>query len=302
MAWFKIDDGFTNSKPVLRLQRRVRSSAIGLWTLAGAWSAKEMTDGFIPEYVIEELASTPAIAAHLVKCGLWEEALEGWQFKGWGKYQPTREQILEAREREAERKRKYRESQRRPSGTGTGQTEGHHRESDYPDPTRPDPTPKEEANASSVEIREDVQRLCELLADLIEGNGSKRPKITKTWTDSARRMIDVDEREPDRAANLIRWSQANAFWRKNILSMTTFREKYDQLRLAALEDWEKNKAGASPDGEIDPDAILGRDVWTPGTPPAGLSVAEEIEWKKQQRAAHQAERLEEAKKKLGVAA
>lgn len=166
MAWFKIDDGFSNSKPVLRLQRRVRSSAIGLWTLAGAWSAKEMTDGFVPDYVIEELASTPAIAGHLVKCGLWEEAQDGWKFKGWEKYQPTREQIMEARDREAERKRKYRESQRRPSGTGTGQTEGHQAESGHPDPTRPDPTRsniKEEANASSrpakraTRISEDFQ-------------------------------------------------------------------------------------------------------------------------------------------------
>lgn len=152
MAWFKVDDGFTNSKPVLRLQRRVRSSAIGLWTLAGAWSAKEMTDGFIPEYVIEELASTPAIAGHLVKCGLWETVEEGWQFKGWDKYQPTREQIMEARDKETERKRKYRESQRRPGGTSEGRTEGHQQESGHPDPTRPDPTrsnKEEEAKASS---------------------------------------------------------------------------------------------------------------------------------------------------------
>ena len=155
MPWFKIDDGFTNSKPVLRLQRRVRTSAIGLWTLAGAWSAKELTDGFVPEYVIEELASTPAIAGHLVRCGLWEEAEEGWQFKGWEKYQPTREQIMEARDRETERKRKYRESQRRPSGTDAGRTEGHQRESGPPDPTRPDPTrpSKEEAIASSSRKR-----------------------------------------------------------------------------------------------------------------------------------------------------
>jgi hypothetical protein len=48
-------------------------------------------------------------------------------------------------------------------------------------------------------------------------------------------------------------------------------------------------------GEIDVDAILGKDYWTPGTPPAGLSVSEEIGWKKEQRAAHNAERLAQAK-------
>ncbi|MEO5313180.1 hypothetical protein PV772_03510 [Pseudarthrobacter sp. CC12] len=50
-------------------------------------------------------------------------------------------------------------------------------------------------------------------------------------------------------------------------------------------------------GEIDVDAILGKDYWTPGTPPAGLSVSEEIGWKKEQRALHNAERLKEAKAK-----
>ncbi|QSZ53069.1 hypothetical protein AYX19_08710 [Paenarthrobacter ureafaciens] len=50
-------------------------------------------------------------------------------------------------------------------------------------------------------------------------------------------------------------------------------------------------------GEIDVDAILGKDYWSPGAPPEGLSVAEEIQWKKQQRATRNAERLEEAKAK-----
>ncbi|MFE5837227.1 hypothetical protein [Arthrobacter sp. NPDC056493] len=50
-------------------------------------------------------------------------------------------------------------------------------------------------------------------------------------------------------------------------------------------------------GEIDVDAILGRDYWAPGTPPEGLTVAEEIAWKKEQREQHKAERLEEAKAK-----
>lgn len=50
-------------------------------------------------------------------------------------------------------------------------------------------------------------------------------------------------------------------------------------------------------GEIDVDAVLGKDYWVPGTPPEGLGIAEEIEWKKQQRAAHDADRLAEAKAK-----
>ena len=321
MTWFKMDDGFANSKPVLRIPRRYRLQAVGLWALAGTWSAKEETDGFIPEYVLEEFCGTPGIANQLVQAGLWEivegsskdrvgilsavsdnPQLPGWVFRNWGKYQPTKAELEENREKERVRKANYRKSQRDTQGTGAGQTEGHQQESGHPDPTRPDPTNKEEAKASSSDAREDVDHLCTVLADLIEGNGSLRPEITKTWRDECRRMLDLDGREPAKAENLIRWAQGSTFWRKNILSMTKFRAKYDQLRLAAVEDWEKNKSGASPDGVIDVDAVLGRDVWSPGTPPPGLDVAGEIEWKKQQRAAHKAERLEEAKRKLGDAA
>jgi hypothetical protein len=53
-------------------------------------------------------------------------------------------------------------------------------------------------------------------------------------------------------------------------------------------------------GELDVDAVLGKDYWTAGTPPEGLDVAAEIAWKKEQRAAHNAERLAEAKTKAAA--
>jgi hypothetical protein len=99
---------------------------------------------------------------------------------------------------------------------------------------------------------------------------------------------------------MIRWATSDEFWRTNILSMSKLREKFDQLKAKAGVGAKAVQAGFH--GEIDVNAVLGRDLWTPGAPPSGLSVAEEIEWKKQQRAAHMAERLEEAKRKLGVAA
>jgi hypothetical protein len=52
--------------------------------------------------------------------------------------------------------------------------------------------------------------------------------------------------------------------------------------------------------EVDVEAILGKDHWTPGTPPEGLSVAQEIAWKKEQRAARNADRLAEAKAKAAA--
>ena len=83
--------------------------------------------------------------------------------------------------------------------------------------------------ASDPEPREDVERLCSLLADRIEGNGAKRPSITKAWRDAARLLLDRDGRTERQAAWIIDWCQADEFWRSNILSMPKLREKFDQL-------------------------------------------------------------------------
>jgi DNA-binding transcriptional ArsR family regulator len=91
--------------------------------------------------------------------------------------------------------------------------------------------------------RLDVEDLCQRLAWLIEANGSKTPPITQRWRDAARLMLDRDHRDYAKAKALIEWCQADEFWRSNIMSMPTFREKYDQLRLQALRDWETKHAG-----------------------------------------------------------
>ena len=165
MAWFKVDDKFHSSKPVVRIPRRYRAQAVGLWILAGTWSAQEESDGFIPDFALEDLCGTPAIAAHLVRAGLWIEVTgesqegssipkrgssipdsSGWKFKNWEKYQPTREQLEEIREKERKRKADYRMSQRDTKGTPPGHPKGHHPESEHPDPTRPDPLTEAKAS------------------------------------------------------------------------------------------------------------------------------------------------------------
>lgn len=162
---------------------------------------------------------------------------------------------------------------------------------------------KEDTSSSEIsdEIpRPDVEELLDLLDSCLAANGSKLPARTKKNRDAARLLLDRDGYDAKQVAWMIRWATSDEFWRANILSMSKLREKFDQL---------KAKAGVRPkspiagfDGEIDVDAILGRDVWTPGTPPPGLNVAEEIAWKKEQRALHNADRLAEARRKVGVAA
>jgi DNA-binding Lrp family transcriptional regulator len=90
--------------------------------------------------------------------------------------------------------------------------------------------------------REDVEQVCTHLADWIARNGSKRPKITDRWRAAARLMLDNDGRTVEKVLKAIDWCQQDEFWRANILSMPTLREKYDQLRLAA----QRTNSRASP--------------------------------------------------------
>jgi hypothetical protein len=139
-----------------------------------------------------------------------------------------------------------------PSGTpipkGSGNPTG------SPDPY-PDPDPNSKnlssspaANAAADKKmtkvdkndRDDVRALCNLMVELVVANGSKRPTITKAWQDDARLLIDKDGRDLIKALELMRWTAGNTFWRANVQCIPTFREKYDQLRLKALEEWERD--------------------------------------------------------------
>lgn len=174
MAWFKVDDRFASSKPVLRIPRRYRAAAVGLWTLAGTWSAQEELDGFVPDYMLDQLSGTEALARTLVSVGLWEvvvtsstdphQLLEasstdpgvpGWRFRNWGKYQPTKVELDAGRERERIRKAAYRASQRDTSGTDAGQTEGHQRVSEPPVPSRPGPARPGDQDSSTSSLVSD---------------------------------------------------------------------------------------------------------------------------------------------------
>lgn len=108
------------------------------------------------------------------------------------------------------------------------------------------PTPEDVSTGSPTDVavrtenlepreqeHEITPALSQLLADLIEENGSRRPVVTSSWKKAERLLLTRDGRDYDEAEHLIRWSQASEFWAPNILSMPKFREKYDTLRLQA---------------------------------------------------------------------
>jgi DNA-binding MarR family transcriptional regulator len=101
--------------------------------------------------------------------------------------------------------------------------------------------PSDEPTPSSKVFDDEVISLTTLLADLIEQNGSKRPTVTDKWRNEIRLLRDKDNHSCRQIENMIRWCQADSFWRANILSATKLRAKYDQMRLRALAEDPRTK-------------------------------------------------------------
>ncbi|MFJ6532451.1 hypothetical protein [Microbacterium sp. NPDC091662] len=104
MPWFKVDDGFHGHPKVMMLS----PSAIGLWLLAGTWSAQYLTDGLVPAGMVRRFGGTPEDAADLVNAALWHEADGGYQFHEWAEYQPLKSDVEAERAASRERMRAMR--------------------------------------------------------------------------------------------------------------------------------------------------------------------------------------------------
>ena len=125
MTWFRIDDSFGTHPKVLGIPRKDRATAVGLWTLAGIYSALHLTDGLVGVNMVDELGVPKRYAQLLVKAGLWhvpgdectscfecekcEKAgvltlSEGYRFHDWHDYQPARIDVEKQRKAERERK------------------------------------------------------------------------------------------------------------------------------------------------------------------------------------------------------
>jgi hypothetical protein len=102
LAWFKVDDGFYSSRKVLSIPRSIRLECIGLWVMAGAWSAKELTDGEVPDYVLDEFGGTPEAIKSLLGVGLWKSHKNGVIFHDWNEYNPSKEEVVERRKKVSE--------------------------------------------------------------------------------------------------------------------------------------------------------------------------------------------------------
>ena len=138
MPWFNVDDGFHSHPKAIA----AGPAAIGLWTIAGSWSAKHLTNGFIPRQVLVTLTSDPnraRLAKRLVSVGLWEQVGEdGWQFHEWNDdgRNPTPAQVKAAKAANRDRQARFRERQRN-AVSNASVTPSVTRESQRPLPSTP---------------------------------------------------------------------------------------------------------------------------------------------------------------------
>jgi hypothetical protein len=158
MTWFKVDDKLHDH----RKARAAGATAMGVWCLAGSWSADNLTDGFIPATILPRWGR-PRDANRLVEVGLWhadeQDGEKGWRFHEWTERQPSRAQKLAEREAkiEAGRAGGLRSGQSRreakPKQSASGLVEP---------PTRPDPTRPTDADASDSETPERFDEFWEI--------------------------------------------------------------------------------------------------------------------------------------------
>lgn len=138
--WFKVDDHLHAS----RKTAKAGTAAMGLWVLAGSWSAAEELDGFVPYYMVRALGGDSDMSDALVAAGLWvtdtHDGEDGYRFHAWDEYQPTRASLEAKREAQRERMRDARAK----GGDRARSVRAHNTRSDdavTPTPSRPVPTP-----------------------------------------------------------------------------------------------------------------------------------------------------------------
>lgn len=167
--WFKVDDGFHKSRKLHNIPKRQRWAAAGLWSVAGSWAGDELSDGHIPNSMIELWGPPQSAVEALVSAGLWDRVHDGFTFRNWDEYQPSKEDVDADRAANRARQKAFRDRLK-------VQKQRHHAEAEplshvtvtetvtekrnaesllvtEPDPTRPDPT-RPEVKDSSISDEE----------------------------------------------------------------------------------------------------------------------------------------------------
>ena len=136
------------------------------------------------------------------------------------------------------------ESQEEPSGLFVGsQEEPKHNPNQEPltinQKLKTKPNPPAKPKYEDVDLKFATQAF-----ELIKQNNPdhKEPNL-KSWASDVRKMREIDKRDLNEMARVWTWIRQDHFWSTNILSISKFREKYDQLKLKSnqVNDYAKHE-------------------------------------------------------------
>lgn len=177
--WFKVDDGFHSSRKLLAIPKRARFAAAGLWSIAGSWAGDQLTDGHVPDFMIQVWGASPTAPAALVECGLWEREPGGYVFCKWHEYQPSKQDVDAERATSRERMRDLRARRKQDAS----QTSGKRRANVGP---------------TSGERPEDVSKTSnERFEEEPRNNGGEGEAFGRTVTNGSENVSNPDPTRPD---------------------------------------------------------------------------------------------------------
>ncbi len=167
MAWVKVDDKFARGRKVKRAARllggkRARGRVLAVWLDAMSYCNLNLTDGAFPDDELDELPdANPSEVFEAMSKGdeelgaIVERARNGWLFRNYADYQPTKADVEAKLERDRNRKKLHAESTRNPHG---GNTDSKHTEPDRSEPDRAEPFRPEPTEPVEVQTNSEVQR------------------------------------------------------------------------------------------------------------------------------------------------
>ena len=109
--WCRLDVDYAEHPKFLMLKHQREYGPLALWPEGLAYSARHLTNGWVPAYWPALRGYLDEHCRRLVEVGLWIPLAygdeEGWLIKDWQDYQPTREQweAMSEKRRKAARKR-----------------------------------------------------------------------------------------------------------------------------------------------------------------------------------------------------
>jgi hypothetical protein len=288
------------TRKLCRLLQVSRPAVVGHLHMLWWWALDYTDDGYIGKYEAADIADAvmwdgdpQQLLDALIASGFVDEDL---QIHDWQDYQGR---ILAKREQNRERQKRFRESRvsdtsshalvtrysrvsndatrhdmtrhdmTRHDMTRHDTTQHDRTEHDMTEPEsspKAPMTPKEKPRPRFPDDSEPA-KLVTTLRGLIIGNNptARAAKMTvrecDNWAEDFERLIRIDGRDPPTIEAVMRWAQADPFWKANILSPKKLREKWDtlwlQMQRPEKQGGNNGKARGSP-GEGDADSSLDR--------------------------------------------